>query len=61
MRLNIRPYFIPSGMTDAFQTLDRTVFGVLKASAKHLSRWPVNQNRGALRTKGDAVQDLVAA
>jgi hypothetical protein len=60
MQLNIRPYFIPPGAMRYLQILNRRVFGVLKTFAKHLFLWRVNQNPRRLRTKGDAVQDLVA-
>ena len=32
--LNIRMIFVPAGMTDKYQPLDRRVFGALKATAK---------------------------
>jgi hypothetical protein len=36
--LNIKLIFIPPGMTDACQPLDRTIFGVLKMKAKKIFR-----------------------
>jgi hypothetical protein len=36
--LNIELIYIPPGMTDMCQPLDRTIFGVLKAKAKKLFR-----------------------
>jgi transposase-like protein len=60
-RLGINLHFIPPGMTDQFQPLDRKVFGVLKASAKSLFFRRVNKNPDVKRTKSDAVQDLISA
>jgi hypothetical protein len=60
-RLNIKLYFIPPGMTDAFQPLDRKVFGVLKAYAKRLFLQSITRNPGMMRTKSDAAHDLVTA
>jgi hypothetical protein len=37
-QLNIELIYIPPGMTDACQPLDRAVFGVVKAKAKKLFR-----------------------
>jgi hypothetical protein len=48
-------------MTDQYQSLDRKVFGVLKASAKSLYFRRANKNPDMRRTKIDAVLDLVSA
>jgi hypothetical protein len=48
-------------MTDQFQPLDRKIFGVLKAHAKHLFLQRIKERPRLGRTKGDAVQDLVEA
>jgi hypothetical protein len=60
-RLNIKLYYIPPGMTDAYQPLDRKIFGVLKGYAKRLFLRRMTTDPGGGRTKGDAVQDLIAA
>jgi hypothetical protein len=44
--LNIRLSFIPPGMTDIFQPLDRKVFEVLKAFVKQLFLRRVNRSPG---------------
>jgi hypothetical protein len=58
--LNIRLHFIPPGMTDEFQPLDRKVFGILKAYGKLLFLRQTTTFVGR-RTKQNAVQDLMAA
>ncbi|KAH0803495.1 DDE superfamily endonuclease containing protein [Histomonas meleagridis] len=49
--LKIKLYFIPPGMTDEFQPLDRRVFGCLKATARYLFRKEYNQNNEKKFTK----------
>jgi hypothetical protein len=58
--LNIRLHFIPPGMTDEFQPLDRRVFGILKSYGKMLFLRRLTTCVGR-RTKQNAVQDLMAA
>jgi hypothetical protein len=59
--LDIQLYFIPAGATDRLQPLDRSVFAVLKASAKRLFHERCMQNIGDPRKKKDAVADLLKA
>jgi hypothetical protein len=58
--LNIRLHFIPPGMTDEFQPLDRKVFGILNAYGKMLFLRRLTEF-ASRRTKRHAVQDLIAA
>jgi hypothetical protein len=57
--LGIDLYFIPPGMTDEFQPLDRSVFGVVKSHAKRLFRGRYHDDPYAKRDKKIAVQDLI--
>ena len=59
--LKIKLYFIPPGMTDEFQPLDRRVFGCLKATARYLFRKEYNQNKEKKFTKLKAAQCMVWA
>lgn len=59
--LNIKLYFIPPGMTDEFQPLDRNVFGCLKATARYLFRKEYNQSKEKKFTKLHAAQCMVWA
>jgi hypothetical protein len=59
--LDIQLYFIPAGATDRLQPLDRSVFAVLKASAKRLFHERCMCNIGDARKKKDAVADLLKA
>jgi hypothetical protein len=52
-------HFISPGLTDKFQRLDRAVFGVLKAQAKHFFRARFHLNLGKQGTKQHAVADLI--
>jgi hypothetical protein len=54
-------HFIPPGLTDEFQPLDRKVFGTLKAIARRLFHEGLMSSPDKQRTKKDAVQDLVCA
>ena len=58
--LNISLHFIPPGMTDAFQPLDRKIFGIVKAHAKRLYRQRVKASNGII-TKKDACQDMISS
>ena len=46
--LNISLHFIPPGMTDAFQPLDRKIFGIVKAHAKRMYRQRVKETNGII-------------
>ena len=59
--LNMELIFVPAGMTDEFQPLDRAVFGCLKAYAKRLFRNRVKEDRNVVRKKKDAVEDMIRA
>jgi hypothetical protein len=52
-------HFIPARMTDVLQPLDRTVFGVLKATARKYFRERCLQDPRLARRKTDAVMDLI--
>jgi hypothetical protein len=52
-------HYVPSGLTDEFQALDRTVFNVLKAQAKRLFRARFHANPCGRRTKQEAVADMI--
>ena len=58
---NISLHFIPPGLTDKWQPLDRRVFGVLKAYARRLFRERTEFAETKGRTRPEAVQDLLAA
>jgi hypothetical protein len=59
--LNIELHYVPAGMTDVLQPLDRTVFGALKAHARRLFRLRARDNPLLQRTKQDAAQDMISA
>jgi hypothetical protein len=59
--LEITLHFIPPGLTDEFQPLDRIVFGVLKSHAKRLFHERFRLNPSARRTRKDAVSDMLSA
>jgi hypothetical protein len=59
--LGIDLYFIPPGMTDEFQPLDRSVFSVLKSHAKLFFRERYRLDPLEKRNKIIAVQDLIAS
>ena len=58
--LNMSLHFIPPGMTDAFQPLDRKIFGIVKAFAKRLYRQRIKNSNGIIK-KADACQDMISA
>ena len=60
-RLNIEVYFIPPGLTDEFQPLDRRVFGCLKAGGKAAFRVLYRKDPGQKFTTQSAVSCLVKA
>ena len=47
-------------MTDAFQPLDRKIFGIVKAFAKRLYRQRIKNSNGIIK-KADACQDMISA
>jgi hypothetical protein len=55
----ISPHFIPAGMTDVLQSLDRTVFGILKAKARRDFHEICMQEPRLAPRKADAVMDLI--
>lgn len=55
--LDISLHYIPAGATDAFQPLDRRVFGALKSSARRLFR----ERKSVERSLADACEDLRTA
>lgn len=59
--LNIKLYYIPPGLTDEFQPLDRRVFGCLKATARSLFRKDYNYSRLTKFTKKVSVSYLIYA
>ena len=59
--LNIEMIFIPAGLTDAYQPLDRRIFGVLKAKARRYFRMRYSESIDIETTKIAAAQDFVAA
>jgi hypothetical protein len=59
--LGITLHFIPPGLTDELQPLDRTLFGVLKSQAKRLFHERFRSNPPARRTKKDGVADMITA
>jgi hypothetical protein len=59
--LNIQLHYVPAGMTDALQPLDRVVFGALKSHARRLFRARVREEPQLRRTKQEAAQDMVSA
>lgn len=59
--LNIELIYVPAGQTDEYQPLDRYAFGCLKAMARKLFRKRIQDNRALIRTKSDAVQDMICA
>ena len=60
-QLNINLIFIPPGLTDELQPLDRLVFGCLKSTAKRLYKQSYSQNPHQVFNKEVAVQHLIAA
>jgi hypothetical protein len=60
-RLGTTLHYIPPGLKDEFQPLDRAVFGVLKAQAKRLFHARFHANPYGRRTKPEAVADMITA
>lgn len=59
--LSIELLFIPPGLTDEYQPLDRAVFGVMKQHFRHLWRKQYVQNPEERFTRAKAVELLVPA
>ena len=57
--LNISLYFVPAGLTDELQPMDRNVFGSLKSTARCL--FGMRANTGEKLTKAHAVADMIEA
>ena len=60
-RLNIRLHFIPPGLTDLLQPLDRAVFGALKAEYRAIYRYEMAQREDKRVKKADFAVFLVLA
>ena len=58
-QLNITLHYIPAGQTDKYQPLDRTIFGPLKATARHLISMKLSENMEDRITKKDSVSNLI--
>lgn len=59
--LNIILHFIPAGMTDTYQPLDRSIFGPFKALARRYFRKRKEFGKPIKITKIEACEDIVAA
>ena len=59
--LNIVLHFIPAGMTDLYQPLDRSVFGPFKAFSRRLFRQHNILGEPISITKSQACQDIIRA
>ena len=58
-QLNITLHYIPAGQTDKYQPLDRTIFGPLKATGRHLISMKLSENMEDRITKKDSVSNLI--
>jgi hypothetical protein len=58
-RLNIVLHFIPPGLTDLLQPLDRSVFGALKAEYRAIYRMDMSQRQDKRKTKADFAAYLI--
>jgi hypothetical protein len=59
--LGIVLHFIPPGLTDLLQPLDRSVFGALKAEYRAIYRMDMSQREGRRMTKADFAAHLIPA
>ena len=59
--LNIQLHFIPAGMTDEMQPLDRSIFGPFKAMSRKLFRERNNLGQPIKITKSEACSDIIRA
>jgi hypothetical protein len=59
--IGINLLFIPPGMTDEFQPLDRYVFGVMKSNCRRTYRLFVQANPGAIVDQQMAAAFLIRA
>jgi hypothetical protein len=60
-RLHIHLHWIPSGLTDIMQPLDRSVFGALKAEYRAIHRGDMAHREDKHMTKADFIAYLVLA
>jgi hypothetical protein len=60
-RLNIHLRYIPSGLTDELQRLDRAAFGAMKVFCRRMFRRAVSNNPSMALNRRTAVQFLVPA
>ncbi|KAH0800446.1 DDE superfamily endonuclease containing protein [Histomonas meleagridis] len=58
-RLNIDLIFIPAGLTDCLQPLDRLVFGCLKSTARRLYKKTYQENPNTVFNKEMAIKHLL--
>jgi hypothetical protein len=58
--LNIDLHFVPVGLTDALQPLDRAIFGALKSHARHLFRCQVCNNPWLRRARRDRRLEMIS-
>jgi hypothetical protein len=58
-RLSIRLHFIPAGLTDAYQPLDRRICACFKAFARRAFMRRVRDERTERVTRPDAVHTLI--
>ena len=59
--LHIHLHYIPPGLTDLLQPLDRSVFGALKAEYRAIYRMDMSQREDKRMTKADFAAYLVLA
>jgi hypothetical protein len=60
-KIGIKLLFIPAGMTDAYEPLDRYIFGLMKASGRRMYHQFLSDDLSARMSKHVAVQFLVRA
>jgi hypothetical protein len=61
VRLGLTLQYIPLGVTDEFQPLDRVAFGILKAQVKRLFHARFHANPYGRQKKQEAVEDVITA
>jgi hypothetical protein len=60
-QFEIQFLFVPSGLTDEWQPLDRAVFGVVKAISRRLYREKMADRHTEMLTRAEAAQMLMEA
>jgi hypothetical protein len=60
-RVGVTSHYVPPGLTDEFQPLDRTVFGVLKAQAKRSFHTRFHANPYGRGAKQEIVAEMITA